>query len=145
MEISIIKSRPIRVPRARLAETGERLLRAEGWPGDAEVDLWFCTDEEIHDLNRRHRHKDRPTDVLSFPQYAPGERPAPGLPAHLGDVVISVDTATRQAAERGVSLPTEIVWLWLHSLLHLIGYNDDTQKDLDIMVRKADEILASML
>jgi probable rRNA maturation factor len=145
MEISIVKSRPVRAPRSRLAALGDRLLRAEGWPDDAEADLWLCTDEEIRDLNRRYRHKDRPTDVLSFPQYAAGERPTPGLPAHLGDVVISLDTAARQAAERGVSLSAEVVWLWLHSLLHLIGYDDDTQKDLDLMVRKASDILADSL
>jgi probable rRNA maturation factor len=141
MEISVVKTRPIRIPRRRLAALGDALLRSEGWPVDAEVDLWFCTDDEIHDLNRRYRHKDRPTDVLSFPQYAPGERPAPGAPVHLGDVVISVDTAARQAADRGISLSTEIIWLWLHSLLHLIGYDDDTTEGYTEMVRKAEDIL----
>lgn len=141
MEISVLKTAAVRVPRKRLTGLGEALLCAEGWPEDAEVDLWLCTDPEIHTLNREYRGKDRPTDVLSFPQYEPGERPVPGLPAHLGDVAISVETAERQARERGASTAEEIVWLWLHSLLHLIGYDDSTVEGHDEMVRKAEGIL----
>jgi probable rRNA maturation factor len=141
MEISVLKTRPVRVPHKRLATVGDALLRAEGWPTDCEADLWLCSDAEIRELNERYRDKDRPTDVLSFPQYEPGDRPVPGLPAHLGDVMISVDTATRQAEERGVSVTAEIIWLWLHSLLHLIGYDDDTEAGYQQMVQKAGEIL----
>lgn len=145
MEISVRKTAAIRLPRNRLATLGGALLAAEGWPENAEVDLWLCTDAEIHILNRDHRRKDRPTDVLSFPQYEPGDHPIPGLPAHLGDVVISVETASRQAAERGVSVSDEIIWLWLHSLLHLIGYDDETQNNLKNMIEKANTVLASAL
>lgn len=101
------------------------------------MDLWLCTDDEIQTLNRDYRKLDKPTDVLSFPQYEPGERPAPGMPVHLGDVVISVDTAQRQADERGQSLGAEITWLFLHSVLHLIGYDDDTEEGLELMIAKA--------
>ena len=59
------------------------------------------------------------------------------MPAHLGDVVISVDTAHRQAQERGVSLGKEIMWLFLHSVLHLIGYDDDTEEGLELMIEIA--------
>ena len=137
MEITVKKTRPARVPLQKLTALGERLLVSEGWPADVEVDLWLCSDAEIHALNRQYRAKDQPTDVLSFPQYAPGDKPQPGLPLHLGDVVISVDTATRQARERGVSPGYEITWLWLHSLLHLIGYDDDSDEALETMVSKA--------
>lgn len=105
------------------------------------MDLWLCTDDEMQELNRRHRGLNEPTDVLSFPQYAPGERPVPGLPAALGDVVISVDTAARQAAARSVTPATEVVWLYLHSLLHLVGYDDDTHSGLATMVAKAEAVL----
>lgn len=105
------------------------------------MDLWLCTDREIRELNRRYRGRDETTDVLSFPQYAPGERPLPGLPVALGDVVISVDTAARQAAARRVSAATEIIWLFLHSLLHLVGYDDDTHDRLAVMVAKAEAVL----
>jgi len=141
MDISIRKTRPVRVPRSRMKALGEALLTAEGWPADAEVDVWFCTDDEIRDLNRAHRGKDRPTDVLSFPQYAPGDRPHPALPAALGDVVISVDTVSQQAAERGATVGGEIVWLFLHSLLHLIGYDDDTEDGAARMDARARAVL----
>jgi probable rRNA maturation factor len=104
----------------------------------------MCTDEEIQGLNREHRGLDRPTDVLSFPQYEPGERPVAGLPAALGDVVISVDTAARQAAERGASLSAETAWLFAHSVLHLLGYDDDTEEGLATMIAKAKAALAAM-
>lgn len=107
------------------------------------MDLWLCSDDEIRVLNRQHRAQDKPTDVLSFPQFHPGERPAPGLPVLLGDVVISADTAARQAAARGVSLGEEITWLWLHSLLHLMGYDDDTESGLEEMISKAQTLLAA--
>lgn len=116
---------------------GETLLKTEGWPTNAEVDLWLCSDDEIRELNLSYRKQNKPTDVLSFPQYASGERPVPGLPVALGDVVISVDTAARQARDRGISLGAEIVWLFVHSLLHLIGYDDDTDEGLERMIAKA--------
>ncbi|HEY3413060.1 MAG TPA: rRNA maturation RNase YbeY [Armatimonadota bacterium] len=137
MEITVRKTRPARLPRRRLTALTANLLRTEGWPDEAEVDLWLCTDDEIQTLNRDYRKLDKPTDVLSFPQYEPGERPAPGMPVHLGDVVISVDTAQRQADERGQSLGAEITWLFLHSVLHLIGYDDDTEEGLELMIAKA--------
>jgi probable rRNA maturation factor len=143
MDISIVKTRDVRVPRKRLATLGDAMLRAEGWTTTVDVDVWFCADAEIRVLNRDYRQKDRPTDVLSFPQYEPGERPAAGLPVHLGDIAISVETAARQAAERGATLTDEVIWLFLHSLLHLIGYDDSTTEGHDEMVRKAQEILRS--
>lgn len=141
MDISVRKTRPVRAPQQRMQALGEALLLAEGWPVDAEVDVWFCSDEEIQALNRDHRAKDRPTDVLSFPQYAPGERPNPALPVALGDVVMSVDTVAHQAAERDATVGSEIVWLWLHSLLHLIGYDDDTDDGAAEMDARARAIL----
>jgi probable rRNA maturation factor len=132
------------VPRRRLATLAQSLLQTEGWPLDAEVDLWLCSDDEIQALNREYRKQDKATDVLSFPQYEPGERPVAGLPAHLGDVVISVDTSQKQAQERGVSLGSEITWLFLHSVLHLIGYDDDTEEGLQRMIAKATTLISKM-
>jgi probable rRNA maturation factor len=120
------------------------LLRQEGWPeGPAELDVWFCGEEEMQELNRRFRRRRGATDVLSFPQYAPGERPGPGLPVALGDVVVCVDVARRQAEARGVSFSREVVWLFLHSLLHLVGYDDDTDEGLREMVERANIVLSA--
>lgn len=71
----------------------------------------FVTDREIRALNRRFKRRDRATDVLSFES---------------GDIVVSVDTARRQAREQDHSLRRELVHLALHGLLHLLGRDDDT-------------------
>jgi probable rRNA maturation factor len=99
-----------------------------------ELSVVFCEDEFIHSLNRDYREKDRPTDVLSFPQ-----DPDSGL---LGDLVISLPTATRQAEEREQSLATEVEWLFLHGCLHLLGYDDETDEQADEMDRRARRVQA---
>lgn len=114
----------------------EALLAAEGAEPDSEVSLVFCDDPFIHALNRDYRGKDKPTDVLSFPQE--GES---GL---LGDVVISVPTCERQAAAQGHSLEREVEWLFLHGLLHLLGYDDETDEGAEEMNEHARAVLASL-
>jgi len=99
----------------RLARHGRRLLRGLGLR-DAELSIVLVSDGEMQRLNRRWRRKDRPTDVLSFPLDAGGL---------LGDVVISVDTARRQAAEQGTTLGREADRLLIHGLLHLLGYDHE--------------------
>lgn len=106
---------------ARVARSARRLLRALRLE-HAELSVVLCSDAVIHALNRDWRGKDRPTDVLSFAQgEGEGARPS-GL---LGDVVISVDTAQRQADERHATLGREIDRLLVHGLLHLLGYDHE--------------------
>ncbi|GIW44993.1 MAG: endoribonuclease YbeY [Candidatus Binatia bacterium] len=100
----------------------ERALALLG-EAQAEVSIRFVTDAEIHELNRRYRGKDRPTDVLAFAARE-GER-VPGDERWLGDIVISIATAHRQAAERGHSLFEEVKGLIVHGLLHLLGYDHE--------------------
>ena len=99
----------------RLARHARRLLRGLGL-GDAELSILLVSDAEMQRLNRRWRRKDRPTDVLSFPLDTDGL---------LGDVVISVDTARRQATEQGTTLGREADRLLIHGLLHLLGYDHE--------------------
>lgn len=80
--------------------------------------MLVTSDAEIRRLNRAFRHKDRPTDVLSFPA-ADFQR------VHAGDLAISIDTAARQANAHGHSLETELRILLLHGLLHLAGYDHE--------------------
>ena len=88
------------------------------------------TDPEIHTLNRQYRGKDRPTDVLSFPL-------ADALqPSLLGDVVISVETAARQARRRGHSLREELRTLLIHGILHLLGYDHEISRSEAIRMRR---------
>lgn len=82
------------------------------------VSCLITTDEEVQDLNRRFRRKDKPTDVLSFPS---GQASGP-----LGDVAVSLDRAAAQAAELGHTLEEELRILILHGVLHLIGLDHET-------------------
>ncbi len=96
----------------RLKTAAQTLLRAAGRP-DSELSVVLTDDAFIRDLNRTHRGKNKETDVLSFP----------GSETLVGDVVISVDTARRQAAEYDAPLQNEIYRLLIHGLLHVLGHD----------------------
>jgi probable rRNA maturation factor len=106
---------------ACLVRSARRLLRGLRL-ADAELSILLVSDAEIRRLNRAWRGKDRATDVLSFAQREGAGGAPDGL---LGDVVISVDTAKRQAAARGATLPREGERLLIHGLLHLLGYDHE--------------------
>ena len=107
-------------PTGPLRGLARRTLRSLGVE-QAEVGVLVCDDETIRSLNRHFRGKDCPTDVLSFPS---GE-PQPEGPPYLGDVAISLETAARQAADRGHSVLRELEFLLLHALLHLCGFDHE--------------------
>jgi len=86
-----------------------------------ELSIVLCDDAAIHALNKQWRGKDEPTDVLSFPQIEAGAVPVPG--GVLGDVVISLETAARQADRLGHSLEVEVRRLLVHGALHLLGHD----------------------
>ena len=96
-----------------------------------EVTLVFVDDAKIQRLNRAHRGVDAPTDVLSYPTSEPDDAAdgfvMPDVP-HLGDIVISVETAQRQATEQGHSLTQEVKTLAAHALTHLLGYDHPTEE-----------------
>ncbi|MFN2527527.1 MAG: rRNA maturation RNase YbeY [Candidatus Baltobacteraceae bacterium] len=105
-----------------IKRTAKKLLAAVDERQSA-LSISFVDDQEIRELNRAHRGKDKPTDVLSFPLWEEGD-------AHLGerllgDVVISVDTARRQAAEYDASLEAEINRLLIHGVLHVMGHDHE--------------------
>ncbi len=106
----------------------------------AELSILLTNDAQIHELNLEHRGKDKPTDVLSFPQDE-GEFPQTvDAPLRLlGDVVISLDTAERQARSRKRELFEEVRFLLAHGILHLIGYDHatpDEKREMDRMTRR---------
>ena len=109
-----------------------------------EVDITIVTDEEIHVLNRDYRNVDRATDVLSFALDEDGGEPelVGGPEVHLlGDIIISAETAMRQAEEFGHGLEREIVYLAVHGLLHLLGYDHMQEEDKVVMRAKDEEAL----
>jgi len=102
-----------------------RLLEELGH-GDKSLTLILTDDTEIQALKRAYWGEDTPTDVLSFPTYEPGD---PFIPAHLGDIVISLDTARRQAEEQGHSLKDEVKVLAAHALWHLLGHDHRSEEE----------------
>lgn len=110
---------PVDAVRADATRLLERVDFAHG-----ELSLVLCDDAFIHALNRAWRHVDAPTDVLSFAMHEGEDADLHG--ELLGDIVISLDTAARQAAERGHGLRDEVRVLLVHGLLHLLGYDHET-------------------
>lgn len=110
---------------------------------DGELSVALVGDAEIHALNHNYRGKDRPTDVLAFALRE-------GEDAHvhadvLGDVVISLDTAARQAAVRGHSAAQEVRFLLAHGILHLLGYDHErSPSDARRMFAKQRAILKAL-
>jgi probable rRNA maturation factor len=107
-----------------------------------EVSIALVDDASVHGLNKQYRGKDAPTDVLSFPMEQ--DIAVPGAPRLLGDVVISMDTAQRQAKAAGRSLDEELCHLAIHGVLHLLGYDDADSEGFAEMVRKGEEIWRSV-
>lgn len=101
------------------------VLTFENFSEPAEISVTFVDDERIHELNKIHRDVDRSTDVLSFPLGENGEydRNLDTGACLLGDIVISVETAVRQADTYGHTLQRELGFLTVHSMLHLLGYD----------------------
>ncbi len=101
------------------------VLVQENFEGSAEISVTFVDDEQIKELNKKHRDIDKSTDVLSYPLGENGKydvNPETGAKI-LGDIVISMETAVRQAEEYGHPLQREVAFLTVHSMLHLLGYD----------------------
>jgi len=121
------KQRLTRVPHRRIAAIATAALQAIN-KHNASLTVAFVRDKVIQRLNRDFRHSDSPTDVLSFPSEdnssVRDRSAASGW--HLGDIVISTDTAVRQARQGGHPLDREIDELVIHGVLHLCGYDHET-------------------
>ena len=148
-------------------------LQAAGVTEPAILTLLITSDDAIRDLNRQYRQQDKATDVLSFPLLdkplvdAPadqlwmtpegeeedqtaqeGSRPVfmtpPELPTNLGDIVISWPTVLKQASEAGHSPTYELLYLISHGVLHLIGYDDQSEAGYSAMVNIQQSVLEAM-
>jgi probable rRNA maturation factor len=116
---------------------GERILKAASADG-VELSILLCDDVFIRDLNRTYREMDKPTDVLSF-SMKEGEKLG-SSPELLGDVIISVETAVRQAKQAGCTPIEEVTSLLIHGVLHLLGYEHHKSKDEKRMLGEAQRI-----
>ena len=122
---------------------GDQMLYKLALP-DSELSVVLCDDQYIQGLNLIHRGKDKPTDVLSFPQveYQKPERPRRGQQLSLlGDVVISLTTAARQAESRRRTLQSEVRFLLAHGVLHLVGHDHMTPDDKRTMTNRTRQLV----
>lgn len=132
------------------------------WLADLQADLPACLrhgsyslglslvdDSAIAELNAAWRGKDGPTDVLAFAAQEPAAGMAPppaaaGEPLELGDIVISLQTAARQAGEQGHSLERELLVLASHGLLHLLGWDHPDEASLTLMLARQEALIAAL-
>ena len=126
----------------------QAVLATEGFDKDAEVSVSFVTNKEIRSLNKLYRNKDTETDVLSFPltnDDGTQEINSETGFVLLGDVVISLETAVKQADLYGHSLEREVGFLTVHSMLHLLGYDHETSPlEERIMLEKEEGVLEKL-
>lgn len=113
-----------------LVATAKKLLAAAGEPSSS-LSLTLVNDAAIRGLNREHRGKDKATDVLSFSLVENGSASAERL---LGDVVISIETARRQASDYDASLQEELYRLLIHGILHVLGHDHERADERRVMV-----------
>lgn len=142
-EVLIRNNQSLPVDQKRLTEIVRKSLGVEHFPKSAEVSIVLTDDTHIRELNRNYRGVDRPTDVLAFSQLEGREFPSDSAPITLGDIVISVETAARQAGEHGHSLQDELDLLTVHGVLHLLGYDDQTEEEAEEMRRHERRILTT--
>lgn len=117
-------------------------LGDEGVEDGTGLALVIAGDELLHSLNREHRGVDAPTDVLSFGAEEGEEIPlGEDQPRYVGDIVISVETAARQASEAGIALDAELAHIVLHGVLHLLGWDHETPEDDAEMKAREERVL----
>ena len=138
---------------ALIRRTIRTALAAEGLTAPCEVDVLLTDDDAIHEINRELRQVDRPTDVLSFPEFelTPGQLPGPedadpgtGL-IPLGDMVLSMERVAAQAREYGHSKRRELSYLVTHSVLHLLGYDHLDEGPMKAQMRAREEAIMALL
>lgn len=146
----ITKQKAIKLPsgtKLLIRKACNATLQYENFADSAEIDVSLVDDKAIHEINLEHRSIDSATDVLSFPLGEDGiydENPQTGAKM-LGDIVISVETAFRQADLYGHGIEREIAFLTVHSMLHLLGYDHvNGGLEQEIMREKEEAILDAL-
>ena len=141
-------ARPDEETSALLEAAAVAALKGEGMdPEPVSLSVSFVGKDEIRKLNRDFRGVDKETDVLSFPLYEKGWIPAAeeleeGEELALGDVVICEEVCEEQAKEYGHSIQREIVYLFTHSVFHLLGYDHETEDERADMRAREEEVMS---
>lgn len=135
----INQQRKIKIETTAFQDFAEKAVDSITEARGKELSVAFVSDKRIKELNKIFRNKNQPTDVLSFP-YEPDQYDYLETENFLGDIVISLETAQRQAAENSLSFETEIKQLILHGILHLCGYDHETDtgemNELELKLRR---------
>jgi probable rRNA maturation factor len=140
--------RPDDATAAEMEAAAVAALEGEGIdPQTASISVSFVDKAEIKKLNKEYRGVDKVTDVLSFPLYESGCIPEPdeleeGEELALGDVVICEEVCEAQAKEYGHSIEREIIYLFTHSVFHLLGYDHETEEDKADMRAREEEVMS---
>jgi probable rRNA maturation factor len=143
MEILIKNQQKIiKLNQRKIKEIIRRILQYLKVDKEIEISVLFTDDKFIRTLNNKYRGIDKPTDVLSF-SLQEGAIKSPEVESDklLGDIIISVETAQKQADNLNHSMEKELTVLLIHGLLHLTGYDHEEDKDYKIMREKESEIL----
>ena len=129
----------------KMEEAAGVLFQQEGVDEErAEISLTLVSLEEIRELNRDYRDVDRETDVLSFPQFESVEDMPEFGELCLGDVVICLDKVEEQAKEFGHSFERELIYLFVHSLLHLLGYDHMEEGEKQEMRQREEAVMSAI-
>ena len=129
----------------RFIEAAELVLQNEGLdPAFCEISVTFVDDETIREINRENRGVDSVTDVLSFPQFDDLADIDQKRPYLLGDVVLCTAQAERQAEEYGHSVDRELVYLFVHSMCHLVGYDHMEEEEKREMRQREEEVMQAV-
>ncbi|WP_333655068.1 rRNA maturation RNase YbeY [Dissulfurispira sp.] len=154
MEITIRNNqRLIRINQRRIESILKKVLkhltlnhRRYSFIESAEISVLFVNDRKMRELNLQYRGKDKTTDVLSFPQIEQFKQfKRFELLTSLGDIVINLPQAKRQAKEHGLTLYNEIAWLLIHGALHLLGYDHEKNKYQARKMREMEKELLGVL
>ena len=148
MNVQVIDEQDSTVDLDLLGRLAGGVLAGEGYGRSCLVDVTLVPEEQMAEMNLRHRGNRGPTDVLALPLQVmePGERVPgggeSGPPLHLGDVVISPAYVSRQAAREGTRFSEEMGLMVVHGVLHLLGYSHDSNRDAEVMEQRERRHLA---
>lgn len=126
-----------------MEQAARAVLESEEAPG-CEVSLFLTDDEGIRALNKAYRSVDKATDVLSFGLDDEDQPGSPEEPLLLGDVIVSVERAREQAEEYGHSYEREVAFLVVHGVLHLLGYDHETDGEKEQMRAREEAVLTAL-
>ena len=131
-----------RIPKKKIRQTAKAILNALGYR-EAELSILIVDDQQISRLNQQYLNREGPTNVIAFAmREGPFAEIAPNL---LGDVVISAETAYRQAKDAGLNMLDYFDQLLIHGILHLLGYDHENNKsEAHKMEQKAEELLKTI-